>query len=64
MHKHKTLVFFACGRSAPVRAEREGGAAAWLAGTLAALSVQGHKISPMAGVMALSESFFGASCSW
>ena len=26
--------FFACGSSAPVRVEHEGGAAAWLAGTL------------------------------
>ena len=34
--------FFACGSSAPVRVEHEGGAAAWLAGTLAAPSVQGH----------------------
>ena len=32
-HRRKTL--FACGSSAPVRAEREDGAAAWLAGTLA-----------------------------
>ena len=40
MHRHKT--FFACGSSAPVRAEREGGAAAWLVGTLEAPSVQGH----------------------
>ena len=29
-----TRHFFACGSSAPVRVEREGGAAAWLAGTL------------------------------
>ncbi|CAI9180390.1 unnamed protein product [Rangifer tarandus platyrhynchus] len=36
--------FFWCGSSAPVRVEREGGAAAWLAGTLAAPSVQGHKL--------------------
>ena len=28
---------FACGSSAPVRVEREGGSAAWLAGSLAAL---------------------------
>jgi len=42
MHKHKT--FLACGSSAPVRAEHEGGAAAWLVGTLAALSVQGHRL--------------------
>ena len=34
--------FFACGISAPVRVEPEGGAAAWLVGTLVAPSVQGH----------------------
>ena len=34
--------FFACGSSAPVRGECEGSAAAWLAGTLAAPSLQGH----------------------
>ena len=34
-------LLFACFISAPVRAEREGGAAAWLAGTRAAPSVQG-----------------------
>ena len=39
-HRHKS--FFACGCSAPVSVEREGGAAAWLEGTLAAPSVQGH----------------------
>ena len=33
---------FACGSSAPVRVEHEGGTAAWLAGTLVAPSVQGH----------------------
>ena len=32
---------FACDSSAPVRVEREGGAAAWLAETLALPSVQG-----------------------
>ena len=53
--------FFACGSSAPVRIEREGGVAAWLVGTLVAPSVQGHRLPP---VMALSESFFLASCSW
>ena len=37
---------FACGSSAPVRVEHEGGAAAWLAGTLAAPSVQGHGLPP------------------
>ena len=36
------LRLFACGSSAPVRVEHEGGAAAWFAGTLAAPSVQGH----------------------
>ena len=34
--------FSAYGSSAPVRVEYEGDAAAWLAGTLAAPSVQGH----------------------
>ena len=34
--------FFACGSSALVRVEHEGAAAAWLAGTLVAPSVQGH----------------------
>ena len=37
-------LFFAHGSSAPVRLECEGGAAAWLAGTLAAPSVQGHRL--------------------
>ena len=35
---------FACGSSVPVRVEREGGAAAWLAGTLVEPSVQGHAL--------------------
>ena len=39
------LFFFACGSSASVRVEHEGGAAAWLAGTLAVPSVQGHGLS-------------------
>ena len=34
--------FFACGSSDPVRVECEGGAAAWLAGTLVAPTVQGQ----------------------
>ena len=38
--------FFASGSSAPVRVEHEGGTAAWLAGTLAEPSVQGHKLPP------------------
>ena len=40
MHRRKT--FFACGSWAPVRVERESGAAAWLTGTLVAPAVQGH----------------------
>ena len=38
MRRHKT--FFACGSCAPVRAEHEGGAAAWLAGTLVGLQTK------------------------
>ena len=38
--------FFACGSSAPVKGECEGGAAAWLVGTLVAPSVQGHGLPP------------------
>ena len=49
--------FIACGSSAPMRVENEGGTSAWLAGTLAAQSVQGQTASTT-GVMALSESFF------
>ena len=37
-----------------MRVDHEGGAAAWLVGTLVAPSVQGHRLPP---VMALSESF-------
>ena len=53
-------LLFACFISAPVRAECEGGAAAWLAGTLAAPSVQANESwqSFATGVMALSEYFF------
>ena len=35
-------LFLACGSSAPVRVEHEGGTAAWLAGTLVVAGVQGH----------------------
>ena len=49
---------FACGSSAPVRVQRESGASAWLAGTLAVPSVQQQLTAFAAGVMALSESFF------
>ena len=43
-NRNSDRLFFACGRSAPVRIEHEGGAAAWLAGTLAVPSVQGHRL--------------------
>ena len=45
-HRCKTF-FFACGSSAPVRVEHEGGTAAWLAGTLVAPSVQGRRLPPL-----------------
>ena len=41
--------FFASGSSAPLRVEREGGSATWLAGTLAVPGVQGH------GLLSLQE---------
>ena len=41
---HRCKIFFASGSSAPGRVEHEGGAAAWLVGTLVAPSVQGHKL--------------------
>ena len=44
--EHIDTRLFACGSSAPVRVECEGGAAAWLAGTLAAPSAQGHGLPP------------------
>ena len=47
-----------CGSSAPVRAEHEGGAAAWLVGTLVAPRMSGTQTASAAGVRALSESFF------
>ena len=52
-----TTPFYACGSSAPVRVEREGGAAAWLAGTLAAPSVQGHGL-PLLQVLRPYQSLF------
>ena len=36
--------FFACGNSATVSVECEGGTAAWIAGTLAAPSEKGHSL--------------------
>ena len=54
--------FLSCGSSAPVRVEHDGGAAAWLVGTLAAPSVQGHGL-PLPQEL-WSWAFFPASCSW
>ena len=50
--------FFACGSSAPVRVEREGDAAVWLAGTLAAPSVQGHRLPPLQELWPYESLFF------
>ena len=54
---HRRKSFFACGSSAPVRAECEDSAAAWLAGTLAAPSVQGHGL-PLLQELWPYQSFF------
>ena len=61
MHRCKT--FFACGSSAPVRVEHEGGIAAWLAGTLAAPSVQDMDYLHRRSYGPIRV-FFPASCSW
>ena len=55
--------FFACGSSVPVRVEREGGTAAWLAGPVAAPSVQGHDCLRHRSYGPLRV-FSRASCSW
>ena len=39
-------LFFACGSSASLRVECVGSRSVWLAGTLVALSVQGHGLPP------------------
>ena len=49
--------FFACGSSGPVRVEREGGVAIWLAGTLAVPSVRGHGL-PLPQELWPYQSFF------
>ena len=41
------FVCLACGNSAPVRVEHEGGAAAWVMETLVAPRVQGHGLPPL-----------------
>ena len=61
MHRYKT--FFACGSSAPVRVEPEGGTADWLVGTVAMTNVQGHRLPPPQKLWPIRV-FFRASCSW
>ena len=53
-----TSIFFARGSSAPVRADPEGSAAAWLAGGPGGLRCAGPWAASAAGVMALSVFFF------
>ena len=53
----ETRFFFACGSSAPVRVEREGDAAAWLAGTLLVPILQGPGL-PLLQVLWPYQSFF------
>ena len=60
---HRCKTFLACGSSAPGRVECEGGAAAWLSGTLAAPSVQGHGLPPPQSYGPIRV-FIPASCSW
>ena len=55
--------FFACGSSAPVRVEHEGGTAAWLIGTLAVPSVQGHELSPLQELSSY-QSLYSSLCGW
>ena len=61
-HRHKTL--FACGSSAPVRDEHEGGAAAWLVGTLVAPSVQEHGLPPPQELWPYKSLFFKPLVNW
>ena len=44
--------------------EHEGGIAAWLAGTLAVPSVQGHGLPPPQELWPYQSLFFRASCGW
>ena len=50
--------FFACGKSAPVRVKPEGDAAAWLVGTLAGPSVQGHRLPLLQELWPFQSLFF------
>ena len=54
---HRCMTFSACGSSAPVRVEHEGGVAASLVGTLVVPSVQGHRL-PLLRELWLYQSFF------
>ena len=49
--------FFCLWQLSPLRVASEGGAAAWLAGTLAAPSVQGHRL-PLRQELCPSQSLF------
>ena len=61
---HRCKTSFAFGSCAPVRVEREGGTAAWLAGTLAAPSVQGHGLPLPQELWPYQGLFLRASCRW
>ena len=58
-----TRLFFASVSSVPVRVEHEGGTAAWIAGTLAAPSIQGHGLSLLQELWPY-QNLFLASGSW
>ena len=51
-------IVFACGSSAPVRAEHEDGTAAWLLGALGGAKSAGTWTVSTTEVIALLESFF------
>ena len=59
---HRSKTFFACGSSAPVRVECEGGTAL-SCGVPGGAKCSGTRTASATGVMALSV-FFQASCSW
>ena len=59
-----TRLFFPLWQLFPVRVEHEVGTAAWLAGTLAAPSVQGHRLPPPQELCPYQSLFSKASCSW
>ena len=61
-YAYRHEMFFACGNSASVRVEYEGGTAAWLVGTLGLQSVQEHGL-PLPQELWLSRGL-RAFCSW